>query len=87
MSTQMRREKPVFEGEVLVCEAVDAGEQSLADEKMRRQLLKNFGEDNQTTFNDIAWYIDARDTKRAYRLAHRLGVLHKCKRALARAGA
>jgi len=53
--------------------SVDAGEQSLADEKMHRQLLKNFWEDNQTTFNDIVWYIDARDIRSAHRLAHRLG--------------
>ena len=51
---------------------VNAGEQARADEAMRRKLLKNFWEDNQTTFGDIVQSINTGDVKRAYRLAHTL---------------
>jgi len=53
-------------------DTVDAGEQAIADEKTRRQLLKNFWEDHQRTYEHIVYCIDAQDTKRAHRLAHTL---------------
>jgi len=52
--------------------AANGGEEPIADELTRRELLKNFWEDNRRTYEDIVWYIDARDAKRAHRLAHTL---------------
>ena len=52
--------------------AVSEGERRRDDDAMTRRLRKNFREDNQTTFRDIAESIQTGDAKRAHRIAHTL---------------
>jgi HPt (histidine-containing phosphotransfer) domain-containing protein len=52
--------------------AINEQEQLLADEKLHRQLCKNFLEDNQHTFQNLSNAIKAGDIELAHRIAHTL---------------